>query len=83
MLELRPFCECCGADLPGDSQDAFICSYECTFCRECSENWLVGRCPNCAGELMPRPPRVGTALLKNPASTLRIVKAQGCARTSA
>ena len=30
-LEMRPSCECCDRDLPGDSQEAFICSFECTF----------------------------------------------------
>ncbi|MNP00702.1 hypothetical protein D3C76_924970 [compost metagenome] len=83
MLELRPFCECCGVALPGDSPDAFICSFECTFCRQCSENWLVGRCPNCSGDLLPRPPRVGRALLRNPASTVAIVKAHGCSPSTA
>jgi hypothetical protein len=33
MLQLRPDCECCDADLPPDSGDAPICSFECTFCR--------------------------------------------------
>jgi hypothetical protein len=31
MLELRPNCECCDKDLPPDSPEAFICSFECTF----------------------------------------------------
>jgi hypothetical protein len=35
MLELRPNCECCDKDLPPDSPEAFICSFECTFCRDC------------------------------------------------
>lgn len=34
MLELRPNCECCDKDLPPDSPEAFICSFECTFCRD-------------------------------------------------
>jgi wyosine [tRNA(Phe)-imidazoG37] synthetase (radical SAM superfamily) len=37
MLELRPNCECCGKDLPPETPDAAICSFECTFCRECAE----------------------------------------------
>nr|WP_319528149.1 DUF1272 domain-containing protein [Pseudomonas laurentiana] len=78
MLELRPNCECCGTDLPGDSTDAFICSFECTYCRDCSDHTLKGRCPNCGGQLTARPPRVGAALARNPASTLRIVKDKGC-----
>jgi uncharacterized protein len=79
MLELRPNCECCDRDLPPDSGDAFICSFECTFCRSCAESKLSGRCPNCGGELLPRPRRPAEKLLNNPASTRRIVKPQGCA----
>ena len=37
MLELRPNCECCDQDLPPDSPEARICSYECTFCRDCAD----------------------------------------------
>ena len=48
MLELRANCECCKHDLPANSQNAFICSYECTFCRDCVDNRLQGRCPNCS-----------------------------------
>jgi hypothetical protein len=59
MLEMRPVCEGCGAGLPQDSADAFICSYECTFCRDCVEGRLAGVCPNCGGSLLPRPPRAG------------------------
>ncbi len=35
MLELRPVCENCGIDLPPNSTQAMICSFECTFCVEC------------------------------------------------
>ena len=35
MLELRPNCECCDRDLPPESPDAVICTYECTWCRDC------------------------------------------------
>ncbi|PWB33877.1 DUF1272 domain-containing protein [Pseudomonas sp. SDI] len=80
MLALRPFCECCATPLPGDSREAFICSFECTFCRDCHDHILKGQCPNCGGELVARPPRVGAALARNPASTERIVKQQGCSR---
>ncbi len=78
MLELRPNCECCGGDLPGDSQDALICSFECTFCKDCNERQLKGQCPNCGGELVKRPPRAAEKLVKYPASSKRIVKEQGC-----
>ncbi|PCR79797.1 hypothetical protein CQA78_11215 [Klebsiella pneumoniae] len=54
MLELRPNCECCDKDLPPDSPEAFICSFECTFCRDCMTTRLNGHCPNCGGELVRR-----------------------------
>ena len=57
MLELRPNCERCDRDLPASSGDAMICSFECTFCRECSEGELAGICPNCDGALVERPTR--------------------------
>jgi len=78
MLQLRPCCECCGKDLPGDSDAAYICSFECTFCRTCKEEVLKGRCPNCGGELLLRPRRAPEKLLEYPASTQRIVKPDGC-----
>jgi hypothetical protein len=42
MLELRPNCECCNKDLPPEAADAMICSFECTFCRDCTETTLGG-----------------------------------------
>lgn len=56
MLEMRPDCERCGADLPAEAPGAFICSMECTFCAECAEE-LDELCSNCGGELMDRPTR--------------------------
>ena len=79
MLQLRPGCECCDRDLPADSADARICSFECTFCAACAAQRLHSRCPNCGGELVPRPRRSGAALSRHPASTERVVKPQGCA----
>jgi hypothetical protein len=70
MLAMRPDCERCGTDLPANQAGAFICSFECTFCAECADA-LDERCPNCGGELMDRPTRVGDALKRNPASTER------------
>ena len=83
MLELRPGCECCDRDLPPDSHEAMICTFECTFCRDCAEDVLGGICPNCAGELVRRPVRPAAALARNPASTVRIVKPDGCVRRTA
>jgi acetyltransferase len=78
MLELRPSCECCDVDLPPDSALARICSFECTFCATCAERRLQGRCPNCGGELLPRPRRPAAKLAANPPSTVRVHKPQGC-----
>jgi hypothetical protein len=78
VLQLRPGCECCDRDLPGDSPDAMICSFECTFCRPCAEKRLGGRCPNCGGELVRRPLRPADRLARHPASTQRVFKPDGC-----
>ena len=79
MLELRPNCECCNRDLAPDSEEARICTYECTFCAECAEQKLHGVCPNCGGNLVARPIRPASKLLKDPPSTRRVFKPQGCA----
>jgi uncharacterized protein len=77
MLALRPNCELCDVDLPADSANARICTYECTFCAECVENVLRNVCPNCGGNLVPRPIRPrrawrpGAGLEHHPADTER------------
>jgi hypothetical protein len=78
MLELRPNCECCNRDLPPESGEARICSYECTFCVDCVETKLKGICPNCGGNFAPRPLRAAGKLIKDPASGKRVFKPQGC-----
>ncbi|WP_208852166.1 DUF1272 domain-containing protein [Roseomonas genomospecies 6] len=78
MLALRPNCECCDRDLPPESLDAYICSFECTFCGDCRSDVLKGFCPNCGGELVRRPVRPAGKLVNNPASTQRVLKAEGC-----
>jgi uncharacterized protein len=82
MLQLRPNCECCNRDLPADSGDALICSFECTFCRDCGESVLKGICPNCGGELVTRPRRPAAKLAKFPASTERVFKPEGCRKAA-
>jgi hypothetical protein len=57
MLELRPSCEHCNRALPPESPEAWICSYECTFCGDCVGHVLFNVCPNCGGGFMPRPVR--------------------------
>jgi len=57
MLELRPNCECCDKDLPAESMEACICTYECTFCKNCVDELLNNVCPNCGGGFVARPIR--------------------------
>jgi hypothetical protein len=59
-LELKPACEKCAAPLPPSAADARICTYECTFCARCADA-MSGICPNCGGELVPRPRRKSPA----------------------
>ena len=73
MLALRPNCECCDRDLPPDSAAARICSFECTFCADCADGVLAGRCPNCAGSLVARPIRPVDATSHDPRPRAGIV----------
>ncbi|MEJ2086898.1 MAG: DUF1272 domain-containing protein [Gammaproteobacteria bacterium] len=79
MLLLKPGCECCDVDLPPDSPDARICSFECTFCATCAEDKLNGICPNCGGNLVARPIRPAALLDQFPPSAERVHKPEGCA----
>jgi len=79
MLQIRPSCECCDRDIAPDSPDAFICSFECTFCKNCVEKVLNYKCPNCGGELVRRPIRPAALLEKYPPSNERKPRARGCA----
>jgi hypothetical protein len=75
MLELRPNCENCNKALPPESQEARICSFECTFCASCVRDVLANVCPNCGGGFCQRPVRPVRAwngkahLGEHPAST--------------
>ena len=79
MLEIRPNCELCDRDLPPDSVEACICSYECTFCRVCVETVLNNVCPNCGGGFVSRPVRPktehrpGVSLSNDPPSEKRVL----------
>ncbi|HEX7965757.1 MAG TPA: DUF1272 domain-containing protein [Gammaproteobacteria bacterium] len=72
MLEMRPNCECCDRDLPPDSAEALICTFECTYCAACASGRLKGMCPNCGGDLKPRPMRPARLLEKYPPSGKRV-----------
>ncbi len=79
-LELRPNCELCDKDLPPQSTEARICSYECTYCADCVETTLHNVCPTCGGNFVPRPirparswrPEESLGLLNHPASIKRV-----------
>jgi len=77
MLQIRPNCEACDKDLAPDSGEAFICSFECTFCSTCAESKFGFVCPNCSGNLVARPIRPDSLLAKYPASTERVCKDHG------
>ena len=79
MLALRPGCECCDRDLPPDSREALICSFERTWCRECAEAKLGMHCPNCGGELAVRPIRPAAKLAQFPPVTERRHRPERCA----
>ena len=79
MLEIRPNCEYCNKDLAHNSTEAMICTYECTFCKDCVDNILENVCPNCGGGFTPRPIRPinawrkGLSIEHQPASKKRIL----------
>jgi hypothetical protein len=58
-LLMKPTCERCGAVLSLIGE-AYICTYECTFCPTCTEA-MDHTCPNCGGELVRRPRKKTTA----------------------
>jgi hypothetical protein len=83
MLELRPSCELCDRDLPPESTEAMICTFECTFCAPCVRETLRNVCPNCGGGFSPRPVRPRERLQKYPVSITRVVKPLDAARHAA
>lgn len=74
MLEIRPNCEHCDTDLPHNSTEAMICSYECTYCKTCAINLFENVCPSCSGNFVPRPIRPQKEVEQNPPSKHRILK---------
>jgi len=54
-LEMKIRCEGCGERLLPDAE-AYVCSYECTYCDECMAA-AGATCPHCGGELLRRPKR--------------------------
>lgn len=73
MLQIRPTCENCNKSLPYNSHEAVICTFECTFCKDCVE-LLKQVCPNCGGGFEKRPIRPPHHLEKYPVSDEVIFK---------
>ncbi|WP_108869161.1 DUF1272 domain-containing protein [Aquimarina aquimarini] len=74
MLEMRPTCENCNKALPNTSDEAMICTFECTYCTNCVDTILYNVCPNCGGGFEKRPTRptncfTGACIEKYPTST--------------
>ena len=78
MIKLKPNCECCDKDLPPESREAVICTFECTFCATCADTVFKGACPNCAGNFVPRPIRPAAMLREDSATTERHLREQPC-----
>lgn len=70
MLHLKETCELCAKILTKDSLEAFICSYECTFCATCANERLKRVCPNCDGDLQKRPSRKKNVFISSDQNTL-------------
>lgn len=73
MLDIRPNCEHCGKALPNTSTEAMICSFECTYCKDCALDLFENVCPSCGGNFQPRPIRPKAMLRKYPASNKEIL----------
>ena len=74
MLEIRFSCENCDRPLPNESDEAMICSYECTFCKDCVDRVLMNMCPNCGGGFEKRPSRPMSDLERNPPRKDKVFK---------
>tara|TARA_R110001583_G_scaffold183574_2_gene342235 strand:- start:555 stop:818 length:264 start_codon:yes stop_codon:yes gene_type:complete len=73
VLQIRPTCENFNKSLPHDSNEAMICTFECTFCKACV-TLLKEVCPNCGGGFEKRPIRPSHLLEKYPVSKVFIHK---------
>ncbi|MBK9478936.1 MAG: DUF1272 domain-containing protein [Bacteroidetes bacterium] len=69
MLRMKPNCEQCGKMLSFESDEARICSYECTYCSHCVDDLFKGICPNCGGNFEKRPKRKISEMNRNPIIT--------------
>ncbi len=73
-MEIRLNCENCDKALPNESDEAMICTLDCTFCKDCVENVLKNVCPNCGGGFEKRPTRPKKYLEKYPPRKDKVLK---------
>lgn len=71
-MEIRLNCENCDKPLPNESNEAMICTFDCTFCKDCVDTILSNVCPNCGGGFEKRPIRPKRYLEKYPPSDKKI-----------
>ncbi len=72
MIAIRPNCEHCNKELPNTSTEAMICSFECTYCKDCAITIFENVCPSCSGNFVERPIRSSKMIEKYPASTKKV-----------
>lgn len=73
-MEIRLNCENCDKSLPNNSEEAMICSFDCTFCKDCVDKVLKNVCPNCGGGFENRPSRPKKFLEKYPPRKDKVLK---------
>lgn len=73
-MEIRLNCEHCDKDLPNNSNEAMVCTFDCTFCKNCVDNVLQNVCPNCGGGFEKRPTRPKQHLDKHPPRKDKVFK---------
>ena len=73
-MEIRLNCENCDKPLPNESDEAMICTFDCTFCKDCVEKILQNVCPNCGGGFEKRPSRPSNLLVKYPPRADKVLK---------
>ena len=76
-LEMKVRCMQCERPLSAGGE-AYICTFECTYCLECASDKLGFICANCGGELVRRPIRPPARLVGNPASGKRVLRSSPC-----
>ncbi|MCL4150579.1 UNVERIFIED_CONTAM: hypothetical protein GTU68_024258 [Idotea baltica] len=73
-MEIRLNCENCDKPLPNESDEAMLCSLDCTFCKTCVHEVLRNVCPNCGGGFEKRPTRPKAFIGKYPPREDKVLK---------